>query len=220
MDEPNLNPVSSQGRTRSVETQMKHLNGNCLCAIWIETTGEDPRKCDIVEICIYLLDNFLRPSPAMVPFYQMIKPYRRENIDPKAMTINKQQLQTATLYGVEPTRAADLLEEWMLELNMKQGKKIVPLAYNWPKVSEYLHTWLGFHNFNFLFSEDYRDIRSSVLTINDLRNQQAEVIPYPRPEHIAYIGALSKVPFRITSDVMEKCIKLSEIYRQVLVNRF
>ena len=199
-----------------VDHQMRHLNHNTLVSLWIETTGDDPRKCDIVEICIMPLDNFIRPSKIMIPFYNQILPFRIENIDFKMASVGREKMQQATTHGLEPSLAADRLEEWVHKLNMPYGKRLVPIAYNWPVVREFLHTWLRFHNFNYLFSHEYRDVMSSVLFINDSWNQRNKMIDYPRPEHLAYLCHAHNISFKMSDDVMVKALKLAELYRQLI----
>lgn len=195
---------------------MRHLNNDALCAIWIETTGEDPRKCDIVEICIILVDNFIRPSTQIIPFYNQIMSFRPENIDLNTMTLTRTKLIDATKNGIEPSLAADRLESWFDELDLPLGKKIVPLTFNWPLMREYLHTWLGYYNFKSIFSEDYRDLRNTANFINDSRNQKAKQWIYPKSYCFSYIGNQHDIEVANSDDVMVKALKMIEIYRAML----
>lgn len=199
-----------------IDKQMRHLNNNALCAIAIEHTGEDTRRCDIVEICIVLVDNFIRPSKKMVPFYNQIAPFRPESVDFKTMSITREKLYHATHHGIEPSLAADRLEEWFTHLNMPERKRIVPIAYNWPVVREYLHTWLGTANFKYLFAEEYRDIMGATYYINDCRNQIQKTIPYPRPEHLPYLCAQHGLEMRMSDDVMLRCQQMIKLYSLML----
>lgn len=203
-----------------IEHQMQHLNSNALCAIWVETTGADPRKCDIVEICIMLVDNFIRHSQKMMPYYQQITPYRPENIDFETSSFPRAKLIEITRTGLDPSMAADRLEEWHQELDLPHGKKIIPLTFNWPNVREYLHTWLQFNTFNSIFSHQYRDVMSTALHINDCKNQQARQYPYPRPDIFTYLCNMHDIEVSSSCDVMVKCLKLIDLYRAMLQVHF
>ena len=199
-----------------IERQMRHLNHNALCAIAIDHTGEDPRRCDLVEICVVLLDNFIRPSKKLMPFYNQIAPFRPDTVDFKTASISRDKIYAAIQHGLEPSLAADRFEEWFGRLNLPERKKIVPLTYNWPVIREYLHTWLGTANFNYIFAEEYRDIMGVTYYINDCRNQVQKTIPYPRPEHLAYLCAQHGLEMRLSNDVMLRCQQMIKLYAQLL----
>ncbi len=203
-----------------IEHQMRHLNNNALCAIYIETTGKNPRLCDIVEICVMLVDNFIKPSKNIMPFYNQIAPFRPENIDFETCSIPRVKLSDCVKNGLEPSLAADRLEEWLHMLNLPHGKKIVPLTMNWPIMREYLHTWLGIENFKFLFAEEYRDLMATAIHINDCRNLQARQWVYPKPHLLSYLGNQHSVEVRMSDDIMEKTLKMIEIYRLMLAVHF
>ncbi len=200
----------------ALEHSMKHLNWNALCGIWIETTGKDGRQCDIIDICITLADNFIRPSKQTMPYYNEIAPFRPETIDYETASVSKERIRHAGTHGLEPSLAADRLEEWLAHLDLPRGKKIVPLTYNWPAMREYLITWLGPLTFDSIFALEYRDIMSTTLFVNDMSNQRAQAIPYPRPEHMPYICAHYGIEFKAADDVQIKCLKTIEVYQKLL----
>ena len=45
--------------------------------------------------------------------------------------------------GLDPYKAADLFDEWFQKLGLPFGKKILPLAHNWPFEQAFLSRWLG-----------------------------------------------------------------------------
>lgn len=197
---------------------MKHWNSNAVCAMYIEVTGDDPRKNDIIEICLFLMDNHLNLSDKICPYYNQIVPFRPESIDYKTATLNREKVKEAAVRGIEPSLAADRLEEWFYTLDLPRNKKIIPIAYNWPAVREYLITWLGFRTFDSMFHFEYRDILSSILYINDCYNLLSRIIQYPRPEHLAYIASVLQIEFRLSDDVQVKAMKVGQVYK-ALINR-
>ena len=51
---------------------MKHLNGAVLGVIDVETTGFKVGYNDLIEICVLILDNQLRPTSHFLPFHMDI----------------------------------------------------------------------------------------------------------------------------------------------------
>lgn len=202
-----------------IEPQMKHLNGNPLCAIWIETTGNDPREHEIVQICALLVDNFINRSKKVMPFYCDLIPLKPETIDFKEMTVTKEQLNTAALHGLEPSLAADRFEEWMKLLDYGDYKRIVPLTHDWPAKRPFIMNWLGFHNFNHLFHHQYRDLMEVGLILNDRANMRAEPAPFAKI-NLTFIAQLLTVDLNMDMDVMQKTLKIIDIYRLMLKTRY
>jgi hypothetical protein len=200
-----------------IESQMKHLNYNAFCSIMIETTGDNGREHDIVEICVVLLDNFAKPSPTAIPFTMQIQPFRPENIDYDQMNISKVKLKEIMINGVEPSLAADRLAEWFYELGLKRNKRIIPLTHDWPRCSEFLKTWLGYYNYNSIFGHEYRDLQAMCWQINDRKNFSYRPYPFPKTD-MAYIANQCKVDYTVKMDVMEKTIRLPEIYKRILMH--
>jgi len=204
-----------------IVNSLKHINQNVLVAIAIEHTGDDPRKNDIVEICAYVLDNHIKPFTGLHPFYNQIAPFRSENIDWETATVTKEKLKDIqTKYGVEPSLAADRFEEWFDLIDLPLGKKLIPVAYNWPVMREYLVTWLGVKNFASLFHEcEYRDVISVATYLNDCRNFVTKVPNFPRPESFAYICSRFHIEVRGNDDVMIRALKAAECYKCFMAER-
>ena len=198
-----------------IEKQMKHLNSNILCAVYTELTGNNPHQQEIAEICIMVLDNFIRPSDRIMPFYFALQPQKPDNIDFETATLSKARLAEVVLTGINTWTAADRLEEWFHLLDLPPGKGIVPLTHNWPFQRQFVQNWLGYENFKYLFSEQYRDLMTMALLINDRDNQRAELCTFPKVT-LDYIGNELSVRCHSRSDLLEKCFKISQIYRQVL----
>lgn len=141
-----------------------HWNNHLLCAIDIETTGLDPEKHEIIEIAIVPLTSKYEVSREyrmfeckIAPGHDAKKPLR--NIDPKAMSVNRIELQDLLNVGQDPWRASEMLEHWFSKLELPNNKKILPLAHNWPHEHKFLYDWLGQEMMNYLFFT-YRDIAS------------------------------------------------------------
>lgn len=134
-----------------------HLNGNLLCSIDVETTGLIPGTHDIASICILPLDEQIQPHPDLNPFHMILQPKRPENADPEALKICRFKIADLILDGIDPWRAVDLFDEWITDLRLPPGKKLVPLAHNWVYDRSWLIDWMGGVSFEHYFHFIYRD---------------------------------------------------------------
>ena len=91
---------------------LMHLNGNILCAIDVETTGFIPGFHDVWQIAILPLNSEIRPAP-VIPFYVDLKIKRPENIEPKAVKLNRTDFFQRQLRALDPWTAADMFDEWV-----------------------------------------------------------------------------------------------------------
>ena len=160
---------------------MMHLNQNLLCAIDTETTGLDPTQHEIIEVAIIPLSQDLLAHPKLMPFHLKLRPDAPENADPKAMSCNKAELAQLVLNGVNAVTAADMLEKWFKSLPLPDGKKIVPLGYNYAAFDLlFMKAWLGEANYAYMFDHNIRDVFSVVHYINDRSFFVNENVPFPK----------------------------------------
>jgi DNA polymerase III alpha subunit (gram-positive type) len=142
-----------------------NLNGNLLCAIDIATTGNDPFKDEIIEICIVPLTDSIEMDEK-TPFFEMrLKPTR-----PFQETIKrsvKKRAVEAMVIGVDPFQAAELLEQWFESLKLRWNKNIVPLGHDWALKSHFLIHWLRPKTFHYIFNPNYRDLMQCAAFEND-----------------------------------------------------
>lgn len=193
---------------------MLHLNGNLLCAIDVETTGTDPTKHDIVQICILPLDSQIKPHKTIIPFYMEMQPRQPDNIDWSAMAINR--MSKIMLNGIEAYRAADLLEEWFEKLKLGNHKRISPLAQNWVFDKAFIENWLGPKMFSYIFDGRYRDTMPAALYANDKAFFMGESYPYQKV-NLAFLASTLKVEQDRAHDAMSDCATTAEVYRRMLM---
>ena len=110
---------------------MIHLNGNILCAVDCETTGLDCNYHDVIEFACCPLDSQLRPHSEIMPFACQIKPRFPERADPRALRVNNLKLADLMVDGVDYHESGDAFIDWFQRLNLREGKKIMPLAQIW-----------------------------------------------------------------------------------------
>lgn len=196
---------------------MQHLNGNLLCAVDVETTGLDPQKHDIIQLCILPLDAGIRPLQNVRPFVIEMTPKRPENIQLGATKTHRIDMAALILRAVDPWKAVDLFEEWFERLNLPLGKKIMPLAHNWVFDRSFIMEWIGGpisydHHFHF----HYRDSMALALALNDRANQKMEKPPYPKVS-LSYCGSMTDVANLKAHDALSDCVATAEIYRRMLL---
>lgn len=199
----------------SPHSSMQHLNGNLLCAVDVETTGLDPAKHDLIQICILPLDANIKPIKIM-PFYMNMKPKRPETINRKAMTVSNLSLVQLLRTAIDPWDAVDLLDEWFNRLHLPVGKKLVPLAHNWVFDRQFILEWLGGpKSFEYYFDYHYRDSFPACSYLNDRADAHCEPIPFP---HIGLAEVCSKTGVQNLKahDALQDCIATAENYRRLL----
>ncbi len=195
---------------------MIHLNGDLLCVVDVETTGLDFTKHDIVQISIVPLDSDIRPIK-IDPFVQNLIPTRPENIDPKAMTVTKLSLMDLQRTALESWDAIDIFDEWFKRLRLPVGKKIQPLAHNWPFDREFIKEWLGGpKNFEHYFSHLYRDSMAAAILYNDRAEQHLEPQPYPGDVRLNTVGNKLKIRNAKAHDALQDTLQTAEVYRALL----
>jgi DNA polymerase III epsilon subunit-like protein len=195
----------------------ENWNGHLMCAVDTETTGLDPRKNEIIEVCVLPLDSNIKPRKDLMPFNITIKPDRLEYVDASALKINKKDLPNLLKNGFEKFKAADLLDEYVERLNLAPGKKIMPLAHNWPFDKEFLESWLGVLNFQYLFDYHFRDTCSVAQYMNDRAVMHAEKPPFSRV-NLKYLCSQYEIRNQAPHTALGDCLATAEVYRQMIVH--
>lgn len=197
---------------------MTHLNGHLMCVVDVETTGERPGFHDLIQICVLPVDYKLDPWKEFVPFYTNLQLKRPENISEEASMKSRVKASEAQLNGLDPYRGADLFEEWFEKLKLAPGKRIVPLAHNWPFDRGFIIDWLGEENFRQFFDGRYRDTMVSAAFCNDRADFMIEPYPYPKI-NLEYLATVMKIPHERAHDALGDCITTLEVYKQ-MIKRF
>jgi DNA polymerase III epsilon subunit-like protein len=197
------------------KASLLNLNGNVLCAIDCETTGDRAGYHDIIQVCILALDNELKPQKGIMPFYTDLIPRRPENCMSEAVTVNRMRLCQVMQHGLDPDRAADLFDEWILKLKLGFHKKISPLASNWPFDRDFIIDWLGREHFSQYFDVRYRDTQCAALYMNDRADFQVEQIPFARVSLRALTNRLN-VEHNNKHDALADCLATAECWRKMV----
>lgn len=194
---------------------MKHLNGDILCAVDTETTGINPSTNSIWDLCVIPLDGRLNLHPVIKPFQAMMKP--STPFEPGAL--KEADLTQAEIIntGHDPFKVADLFEAWFEKMKLPQGKKIVPLAHNWPFDRGHLIEWLGWKTFDYYFSGDYRDTFMLASFHNDRKWWKNDPYEFSKRS----LGACARrLDLEVTGlhRATQDCLTCIEVYKKLLAD--
>lgn len=195
---------------------LMNLNGNLLCAVDTETTGLVAGFHDVIEVAVVPLDADLQPMKGILPFEMFLHPKRPQNIAGEAMKVNGIDLAKVQVEGFDPWSGAERFDDWFRnKLCLAQGRKIAPLAMNWPFDSGFLKDWLGPSTFNDLFHYHYRDLGPVGKWMNDRAEFQAEQCPFPKSGLQYMAEKLGMVPER-KHRAIDDALLLAKVYRATM----
>lgn len=200
-----------------------NLNGNLLCAVCIDTVGRDPYLHDMLEVCVMPLDRTYDRDRRASPFSVQIRPihdfreetehYREEAYTRTHQTRGrKPQYMQAMTYGMSRIDAAEIFERWFETLNLKEKKRIVPLAYDWPFTGGFIRKWLDDDVFDNMFDYRYRDLLPICCAENDNAEYNMQDVPFQKVD-MSFIGAkLGFPPGVLQLPIMERALTLGQMY--------
>ncbi len=204
---------------RYVHSAPIHLNGNMFCAVDCETTGLDAQKNSIIEICILPLNSDYSVNKSIMPFDVMMQPIEGKEIDLEALRVNKIDLAHVMLNCLDAYKVADLLVEWFDNLQLPEGKNIVPIAQNWPFDMSFITSWIGDKTYRLLFNRYYRDTYVLSGMLNDRADMLNKEIPFPK-QGLSFIagrfGIENPSPHRALGDAWTT----AAVYKQMLTKVF
>ncbi len=192
------------------------MNGMVLCAIDTETSGLTAGYHDLLEVAFVPLNAKLEPMKDVLPFTCLLQPKNRYNdsCTEAAMKVNGIKAEEL-LHAVGPWRAADLFEKWVEGLCLAPGKKIAPLAHNWPFDREFIRDWLEKTTFDSLIWHRCRDTMPVIQYMNDRAEFEGRRPPFPQTglqEVRAAMGIEQQVSHRALQDAMTT----AKVYRRLM----
>ena len=165
---------------------MKHYktlvncHGHLMCAVDVETTGEDPDYHEIIQIACVPLDSDFEPYEGVSPLYANLAPQFPERAKGNAMTVNGLDLVDLALNAPHPDKVLDLFVDWFERLDLPANCRLIPLAHNWSFEDGFLRKWMGHKLFHHIFRGLPRDSMEIAIYQNDKANMIGEKGPYER----------------------------------------
>jgi DNA polymerase III epsilon subunit-like protein len=166
---------------------MVNFNGHMLCSLDTETTGRTPGYHEVASIGVQPLDSDF--EFILDPFYIEIKPDYPERAEKGAMAKNGFTLDYLMETGVDSQTAVDLFVDWKNKLGLSGGKRIIPLAHNFPFDKAMLLALFGQDLYDDCFAWSYRDSMALASSMNDLCNAAGNKTPFPSISLVAICKA-------------------------------
>lgn len=193
-----------------------NLYGHVLTAVDVETTGIEPGYHEIVQVACVPLDAQLEPSkkhrhlylPGIAPYYP-----ERQSQDAKSKTrLNAKKLAEEC---ISQERAAELMEEWFISLNLPSGKRLIPLAHNWGFERTMMLQWLGSDCFHAIWDGRARDTQEAAAFINDMHWWQGHGNPFPEINLVQLCKRLG-VHLDNAHNALADCLATAKVYKALL----
>jgi len=188
---------------------MIHLNGSRLCAIEMFTTQKE-----ILEIAIIALNFKCEIDKSITPFNIMFSVNDLINLDRKHSDDYLIRTQALGMTGYE---AAKLFDDWFEKLKLREGKKIMPLAYNWAHKAPFIKEWLQPTYFDMYFDYRYRDPLCVANFVNDVCDRKIEHYLFPKL-YLSYLCQQRKIDYvwESSSDLLGKVKSVIDLNRDMI----
>lgn len=208
----------------------KHLNGNLLCALDIETTGLIVGENEILEIAVVPLTNDYQPNLDRGFFHMMLRPLNADKIDMEAIRIHKrpdnnldysklcvstEQVLKCVNQGVDPYKAADLFIDWFERLKLAPFKRIMPLGHNILFDLAFIKEWLGPASMDYVFDPRYRDSQVVSLFMNDVDGYRNEPQYSFAKNNLQYLCSQLNVTRLRSHNAFDDAIATAECYARM-----
>ena len=191
-----------------------HTNNNVICAIDIRVGGERPQNSDVLEVAFLPLNHSFKLSPEMKMFQVKIRPSWK--VDSKVAGLNAVTIKDYTSSPFDGISSFALFERWVeTTLELKPGKKIMPLVWDWARLKPYLQNWMGDETFDHYIHESVRDGMTVLNFLNDRWDVWGESPEFKQPTFSQFCTR-SGVELIEKSSMSANAMALIEVYRQQL----
>lgn len=196
---------------------MQHLNSSVLASVVLDITREDPELAEPYRLCILPLDVNLDPHPALPLFDMTFQIESVQGLKRSWGRVSMGQIAKTNLTSFDKDKITFLLQNWFYhDLNLRDGKKIIPLAHGWPRTREVLIRWLGWETFTEMFSEDVRDVKVVAHYLNDRLAVRGEPVSFAK-QNLSWLAKQLHVE-RPTDEgnPAEDCMTIGQVYKRLL----
>lgn len=193
-----------------------NLYGHVLCVVDVETTGTEPGWHEIIQIAAVPLDQNYEPAKKHRPFYlEGIAPNHPERQSPEAKRKHHLDAYKLAEECVSQVRAADLMDEWFMSLNLPSGKRLIPLAHNWAFERSMMIHWLGPETFNTIWDGRARDSMLAADFINDIHYWQGMRNPF---HDVSLLSTCKKLGIELDNahNALADCLATAKVYKALV----
>lgn len=197
-----------------IPSALLNLNNNMMVAVDVETTGLLAGYHEIVQIAVVPLNSELQPCEDHRPFYISIRPDHPER-QKGAAGVHGLKMDELLSMSVSQEKAADLFDEWFVNLELPYKKRLAPLAHNWAFERGFLSHWLGLETFDAIFHPYARDTWVLATIINDAAAWHGRECPFTRIK----LGAMcERFGFNVLNahDALSDALATAKLYREML----
>ena len=195
---------------------MQHLNSNVLCGVKTELTGPDPNKHEIIEVAIVPFNVLFELHTTYPLFNLTMVPDEKQPEDGfEKCRLPKSRIAEICLKSFDKDKVADMLWDWFESLKLPRGKKLFPLAYNYPAERQIMINWLGHSLYSDIFSENYRDVLVMANLINDRLCARAEPVQFYKQELCWIAKQCNAVPMQ-RGTALSDAFLYGECYKRML----
>lgn len=198
-----------------------HLNQHLLCALMCKLSGTNPDEHHITEIALMPINAAYKQHdhfPAFSLGMALDDDDEFDNTETGVLSTSKKRIAEIKLNGINRYTGYSIFHGWWETISTdlrNDNKRIVVLTHDWHLQMPFIMKWLGFHTFNSIFHvEQYRDLRSIALAMNDREDLKCEKGPFPKTD-FDYLRTCMKVE-KIGSDPLSLVGIMPEIYRNLL----
>jgi len=190
-------------------------NGNLMCACDVETTGLDPEYHEVWQVAIIPLTFNLERDKTRTPFELYVRPSVFETMEFDELALTRKQYDFVNEHGLDPEQGVDMFDKWFEKMQLKEGRRIVPVAQNWKFDHQYMQKFMGFEHYNYHFDGLNRDTLRLALSINDLAEFSGEPIPFSRT-NLSVLCKKLGVTLDNAHDALEDAYATAQVYKKLL----
>lgn len=201
-----------------VKRSLIHLNGHQLCAVDCETTGLRAGYHEIIQVSMLPLDAWFEPYAEISPLDLILRPEYPHRADDEAIRkVGKDRFDQAVKSGLPQEKGLEIFEDWLMRMPIPEGKRLVPVAHNWPFDSNFLRVWMGYESHNQYYDSRVRDTMQVASYLNDRADFAGDTIPFPKNLQLSTLAA--RLDIEIDGrlhDSLYDCLLTAKIYRTLL----
>lgn len=191
-----------------------HANNNVICAIDIRVGGEDADSSDLLEVCFMPVNHSYKVHDKFLMFNAKIRPVWP--VDNRIAKVNQERLKDFETTLFDSVTARSMFEKWCENtLQLKRGKKVMPLVWDWERMTPFLKNWLGSSYPDYIEEKVVRDVRSVMHFINDRHAFWGEEIFFKKVQFTNFINR-SDLEFIEKNSLTSNCRALLDGYRELL----